>query len=340
MPSPLSMWLFIACSSETQLGQASEAPRPSLGTEAPSPETVEDRIIQMATPEVDVLWVIDPSCSMGPYQEALTTHFPSFIQYFLDSGLDWHVGVTSTDMDGVLSDGSEGRLRTLGGAPYLTPKTPDPEARFTEIASMGTQGSSSERGTSAIHSALTIRLLNDNRGFLRPGAALHTIVISDESNQIADGELHFDGWIRWYQALKSAVEMRTFSVITSPLGIDYERASNRIGGTSWAIDTDAWDVVLERLGLAAAGVHREFFLSRVPVVETLEVWLELDGVPGQTEERVVILLTPAQEHAAPDETDGHYRFDTRRNAIRLLEPPPETTRLVRIRYVPTGGLPR
>ncbi|MEM6931830.1 MAG: hypothetical protein AAF602_33165, partial [Myxococcota bacterium] len=269
------LWLVVACSQETHIGADAPSSIDPFPSEPPPAEAIEDRIIQMASPEVDVLWIIDPSCSMGPYQDALTANFPSFIRYFLQSDLDWHVGVTSTDMDGVLLDGSMGRLRRMGGSPWLTSDTPDPEARFAEIANLGTAGSSSERGTSATYSALTDRLLTDNRGFFRPQASLHTIVISDESNQIADGEIHFDGFVNWYSTIKAAPEHRTFSAITGPLGIDYERAANRIGGAVWPIDTEEWDVVLERLGFAAAGLHREFFLSQSPDPETLQVFLEL-----------------------------------------------------------------
>lgn len=332
-----TLWLLIGCSQETTIGAdapTSLDPFPSVPPEA---EPVEDLIIQMASPEVDVLWVIDPSCSMGPYQDALIENFPSFIRYFVDSELDWHVGVTSTDMDGVLEDGSLGRLRTLGGDAWLTADTPDPVQRFTDVANLGTGGSSSERGTSATHAALGERLSTDNVGFLRPEAAIHTIVISDEANQIADGEIHFDGFIRWYTALKPSPELRTFSAITGPLGIDYERATSRIGGAAWPIDTSEWDVVLERLGFRAAGLHREFFLSRPAQPDTLEVWLHLAGVPGRTTDDVTRVLQPVHTDPTTGQQVGQYEYVPERNSIRLEEPPPETTTLVRIRYLPKDG---
>ena len=160
-----TLWLLAGCSQESTIGADAPTSQVPIPSAPPRAEPVEDRIIQIAAPEVDVLWVIDPSCSMGPYQDALTENFPSFIRYFLDSELDWHVGVTSTDMDGVLEDGSLGRLHTLGGPAWLTPDTPDPLTRFAEVANLGTAGSSSERGTSAAHSALTDRLLTDNRPY-------------------------------------------------------------------------------------------------------------------------------------------------------------------------------
>jgi len=327
---------IVACSNETTFGADVPTSLRPGAQPPPDVEPIEDRIVQMTAPEVDVLWVIDPSCSMGPYQDALTQNFPSFVQYFVDSELDWHIGVTSTDMDGVLEDGSMGRLRRLEGDAWLTADTPDVMTRFSEIASVGTAGSSSERGTSAVHSALTERLLTDNRGFFRPHAAIHTIVISDEANQIAQDELHFDGWVRWYDTIKISSNLRTFSAITGPLGTDYERASQRIGGATWPIDTEEWDVVLERLGFSAAGLRREFFLSQHPYPETIEVWLELDGVPGQTRDHVTRELRPVTI-GARGERVGHYVYQPERNSVRLEEIPPETTTLVRVRYVPDAG---
>ncbi len=329
--------IVTGCSQESHIGADAPSEIVPFYAEPPGPEPVEDRIIQMASPEVDVLWVIDPSCSMGPYQDALTTNFPSFIRYFLESDLDWHVGVTSTDMDGVLEDGSMGRLRMLGGPAWLTSETDDPLSRFASIANLGTSGSSSERGTSATHAALTERLEDTNRGFFRPQAAIHTIVISDESNQIADGEIHFDGFVNWYQNIKVSPELRTFSAITGPLGHDYERASHRIGGAVWPIDTQQWDVVLERLGFAAAGLRQEFFLSRSPDPETIEVWVELDGIPGQTDEYVTQVLQPVVVDPVTGERHGHYEYRPGRNSVHLEAPPPETATVVRIRYLPTDG---
>ena len=69
----------------------------------PNPPQLENRvkkdiITQVAKAEVDILWVIDNSCSMIEEQTSLINNFDAFIRYFLDSKLDWHIGVTSTDM--------------------------------------------------------------------------------------------------------------------------------------------------------------------------------------------------------------------------------------------------
>ena len=48
---------------------------------------------------VDVLLVVDNSCSMIEEQGKLATNFQSFIQYFDSADVDWQVGVVTTDME-------------------------------------------------------------------------------------------------------------------------------------------------------------------------------------------------------------------------------------------------
>ena len=47
----------------------------------------------------DILWVIDNSTTMTEEQELIATHFDAFAEVLLQSGSDFQVGVTSTDID-------------------------------------------------------------------------------------------------------------------------------------------------------------------------------------------------------------------------------------------------
>ena len=57
----------------------------------------EDVFQQQRINTVDVLLVVDNSCSMIEEQGKLSTNFPNFIQYFEDAEVDWHIGVVTTD---------------------------------------------------------------------------------------------------------------------------------------------------------------------------------------------------------------------------------------------------
>jgi hypothetical protein len=119
---------------------------------------------------IDLLFVVDNSSSMQPYQAALAQAFPEFADAIVDalpSGVNIHVGVTSTEMgfssvgsneysyfngdavscvavgDGdqpaasfyqtpdvspTLTNGAQGRLYVAGGIPYFDFNTDDPPA--------------------------------------------------------------------------------------------------------------------------------------------------------------------------------------------------------------------
>ena len=120
------------------------------------PEMKTDVITQIAKPEVDVLWVIDNSCSMAEEQTTLVNNFDAFIGYFLDSGLDWHIGVTSTDMRDNGIPGNFGTLRSIGEIRYIDEDTPNPIETFRQMASLVVTGSGNETGISAAYNAIAV----------------------------------------------------------------------------------------------------------------------------------------------------------------------------------------
>lgn len=61
--------------------------------------TQEDIFQQSRVQTVDVLLVVDNSCSMIEEQRKLATNFESFIQYFDEADVDWQVGVVTTDVE-------------------------------------------------------------------------------------------------------------------------------------------------------------------------------------------------------------------------------------------------
>ena len=86
---PLPM-LFGAC-----IDYNTSSTVPGFGIPNPRPldnPTQTDRLVQVTVPTVDILWVIDNSCSMGPEQTSLADNSPIFLNYFLGSGLDYHIG--------------------------------------------------------------------------------------------------------------------------------------------------------------------------------------------------------------------------------------------------------
>lgn len=234
-----------------------------------------DRLVQIDKPQVDILWVIDNSCSMLEEQEGLAYNFPVFMNYFLNSGLDYHIGVVSTDMVDV---NQSGKLVGAQGFLYIDEETPNPSSVFSQMAVMGTGGSADERGLDSSYMALKVLKNGYNAGFLRDDASLHIVVISDEddhSYQISASE-----YANWLLGMKSPEEEVTFSSIVSPnpvcpgaweSGTTYINVTQNVGGIEWSICNDDWSTILEQLGIQALGPRREYFLSKLPIPGTIDV---------------------------------------------------------------------
>ncbi|HEY3447685.1 MAG TPA: hypothetical protein VGK67_15120 [Myxococcales bacterium] len=142
---------------------------------------------QNAVRKVDILWVVDNSASMKTSQTNLASQFPKFIQSLLSlqPPVDFHIGVTSTDVDNEKlvydpgrdgappadANGTNGALHGFdfgGGSSgrYIAcdstgtcnvPKSGggnDAEAAFAMMSRVGTGGSAIERGLQAAYLSL------------------------------------------------------------------------------------------------------------------------------------------------------------------------------------------
>ncbi|HVO31005.1 MAG TPA: hypothetical protein VMV18_09725, partial [bacterium] len=148
-------------------------------------------------PPVDVLWVVDDSGSMADEQQKLATNFESFIHYFVDLHLDFHMGITTTDTlqtattegNTTYQPGPQGAF--VGNPALLTSATQNLTGDFQANVNVGINGWRVERGLEAARMALSPAMLNGaNAGFLRPNAVLAIILVSDEDDQsVADNSI-------------------------------------------------------------------------------------------------------------------------------------------------------
>lgn len=77
-------------------------------------------IIPPSTKNIDVLFVMDNSPSMSPKQRTLTTQIPRFIRQLDSLGLDYHIGIVSTDVGSNIAPmmpwgGNIGKCDTFAG---------------------------------------------------------------------------------------------------------------------------------------------------------------------------------------------------------------------------------
>ncbi len=273
----------------------------------------EDVFVQRTAERSDVLFVVDNSCSMIEEQTALMDNFWTFAQFFADSGLDFHIGITV--LDDYQGQPAIGQL--YGSTPYITNDTLDPVGAFTGNMTMGDDGAGAcEIGLEATVRALTPASTGGyedttNDGFYREDALLSVIIVSDEP----DGStMPPDPWgisdctyatswmefVPWFTTLKGShgIEQLFFAAIVggpggcssnwgdAATGSGYLEVINALGPETslfYSICEHDWSDVMVALGIQATGLRTSFHLSLVPVDGTLQVFLDLDGDGPQEE---------------------------------------------------------
>lgn len=312
--------------------------QPGIG-EPPLPENPlrVDRIVQVSEPAVDVVFVIDNSCSMEEEQVLLAQNFPAFLQYFLTSGLNYHIGVVSTDMEHPFHTG---KLQDAGGIRYLDRDTVNPGQIFAQMVQLGIGGWFEERGRDALFTLIDIRRdAPENEGFYRPNASLHAIFVSDENDQsVLITRNEFD---QWGDALKWSPEMVTLHAIVAPnlagpcaaafeVGLDYQHYAVYTGGSQFSICESDWGPMLDTLGVQASGLRREYFLTRIPVPDSIQVRVEVTPEGGgDPVELEFVVCQPGEE---VDDDTCQVTYLPTRNSIVFLDYVPDPLSEVIVSY--------
>lgn len=239
--------------------------------------------------DLDVLWIVDNSGSMDESLKRLNDQFDLFINAFISLGLDYHIGVVTTDMDNPAQSGK------LQGSPlYIDTSTSNPEREFSEVANVGSGGSGDERGLDASKNALSSPLVTtDNAGFLRSGSVLSVIVVSDEndSSNVSTGS-----YTSWINSLRSDPDYTSFNAIVGDRGLGcssgdiwtgdfieamggdkYLDVATATGGFFASICTEDFDVAVTNMARSSAGMKSSFELAKTPSdLSQMEVYV--DGV--------------------------------------------------------------
>ncbi len=250
-----------------------------------------DHFTQLSQPMVDVLWMIDDSCSMGDKQQNVSDQSQTFFQRATQLNTDFHLAVVTTDMD---NPNESGRFQSRNGAPkIITPSTPNPVQAFSDDALLGTNGLGTEKGLAAVHAALTDPLLSDpaaNAGFLRQDAKLVVIAVSDEDDQSSatvdfyvdflknikgfhNADLmSFSSIVGYDESTKKAASCTSTSTGGQAVpGPRYVEVTNRTNGIARSICSTDWGKIADDLGLNAFGAKSQFFLTREAVPSSIVV---------------------------------------------------------------------
>lgn len=246
-----------------------------------------DTFVQATRARSDVLFVIDDSPSFAPHRADVQRNLADVVAA-LDrqrAGLDFHLGVTTTDDSPAGAQGS--LLASPQGTKIFSGATPDLAAQFLATADVGVGGSESETCLAVAVKALTAPKATDpaqNGGFLRPGATLGVVCITDaleHSAPLAPLEA----------SLASVAPGVSWTVVgpfstPPPGGCSYEavddgvhqQLASRFYGSTFDVCRADWGQLLTSFSdLGWSTPRSEFYLSATPAPGTTPT-VEVDGV--------------------------------------------------------------
>ena len=286
---------------------------PATGAGVPNPVVV-DSFSQSLSREVDVLFIIDDSCSMNDEQQDLARNFGSFISTARSWMVDFQIGVTTTD---TLRNGPQGRLvgPVLRDSPTLTQE-------FQSQALVGINGAGFEQGLDAMKRVFD----RFDRGeqpiasLFRPSATRAVIIVSDEDDDSPRAVVNYFDILRDHSPsgfVTAVISGQANGCGRGALaGADraprYEEFVNLTSGVSESICTPDWAATLTSLGRATFGLRRQFPLSQPADPTSIEV--RVDGA-----------LAPP----------GAWQYEAATNGVRFLEGSvPTVGALIEISYTP------
>lgn len=244
--------------------------------------------------DVDILWVIDNSGSMDPYQQAVIQNSAAFMaQFTANSRLHWKMGLISTD---------HGDQPYMGFQNVVDWQTSNAEATFNyAVGRLGTSGD----GIAEATFQPTLNVLNRYPTWLRPNAYLIIISVTDELEQSRINTTTFLNEIR----RKLGGDLSRF-VVYGVFGQDSNNSYNRkneevvlqTGGKIYSIDAPDYGILLAELG--------QDLVTKTTVVDPI-VLLDQRPVPSTIEVRYKgRLLIPGQE----------WTYNPKYNFIKVNDP--------------------
>lgn len=228
-------------------------------------------------PPVDLLFAVDQSCSMDDDAARLAASFSAFIAGVETVTSGWHLGVVTMD-DGCFNGG----VLTSGAAGL--------EATFADAVARGTDGE-------VLNDEALLRLVDlalretapsgCNEGFLRAGAPLHVVVVSDEPEQSTAiaAAWTWDYWLERHRAYVAADPLLQVSGVVDKDGCSdgdagYAEVIAATGGARLSICTTDWAAHVASLAAVSTGRAYTFELSEPAVAATVRV--SVDGRAWET----------------------------------------------------------
>lgn len=255
--------------------------------------------------KLDVLFVVDNSLGMLEEQTKLGARIESFLGNL--EGIEWQVGVTTTDTSAHAIFGLRGELLQFSnGEKMLTAQSSDYQNLFLETITRDEDikicqedesiscPSRFSRPFKAILGAIEKRD-NLNQNFFREGADLAVVIISDTDHSTVNDTTTVDGVLAEFHSVWGySKQLRVYAMIIEPDDQGcFETQSGQLNATTdAAYGTQIADLVAETLGqtgnicqddygdsLAAVGsdarqLVRSLYLENEPVPSTVTIVFE------------------------------------------------------------------
>lgn len=254
---------------------------------------VEDTFEVDLVEELDILWVIDNSAAMAPFQDSLATSFASFLDILAVLDVDYHLAVITVDDHSF-----------VGPTPIITPATVDPIGAFATAAAVGTSGTGTNEGLNLGLEALLPPLTDPggpHDGYLRGDAGLRVIYLSATDDQSAGSVADL---ATSYQLLKANPDHVVLSAIVDlAVAQRYQDAAQMTGGLIDDINNAQWVNTLSNLAWHCMCIHDLFELSQEPVDWTIEVLVNEVPVAQGWEYDPIYNAVVFEEDHLPDDGD-------------------------------------
>jgi len=209
-------------------------------------DTISDSFIQSGIPSVDILFVIDDSGSMGPFQSELELNIHDFLSVLFSMSVDYNLSFITTTTH-------------IPVGQIIDSSMADPlmESEM-QLNSIGIGGSGVEKGMEKSYLSLSdSNFLGYGSGFLRNHAALSIIYVSDEDDSSPQNVSFYENYFKSLKAMPSMVS--AYSIIGDPpsgcsvgqrsadFGESYYDLSLLLGGGYYSICNSNWGTQMQNL---------------------------------------------------------------------------------------------
>lgn len=239
----------------------------NIGSSSSTLNTTQDTYAaQSGNNDADFLFVIDNSGSMREEQSAISSAASEFWNKMTSAGLDFNVGVITTDS------------QSLRGTGFTTDQT-----QFQSDVRPGTNGSAYERGIYFSELSLLSTALGDSAdgsvttaGYPRRGASLSVIIMSDEESQ-------YPGSFDCTNNLFVDRDYKVYSIINTSSPGQYDDLANTSGGLVASInDTTQFPTIMTQIATEAGGATSSYVLTNSPISSTIAVYINNTLVPNSS----------------------------------------------------------